>query len=73
MCNQVLIYAYTRLLKDRSTIHAEVLAEYDAKFVFPRVFPAKRDMGTSTHDLEEVTFFSDMRKARKNRRETHVY
>jgi hypothetical protein len=38
--------SFSQQSKDSSLIHREVLHEYDAKFVNPRLYPAMRDVGT---------------------------
>ncbi|KAK4058712.1 hypothetical protein OIO90_000156 [Microbotryomycetes sp. JL221] len=43
---------YSTLLNDRALLQAEVMHEYNAKFVNPRIFVSKRDQSTSTSDLE---------------------
>jgi hypothetical protein len=60
---QFLISTYSTLVKDRSVISAEVLHEYDTKFVYPRVFAPKRDMGTSTNEAEFVSWREDRRQS----------
>lgn len=47
-----LVYLYTTLLSDRAQLQAEVMHEYNVKFVNPRVFVQKRDACTSTTELE---------------------
>ena len=47
-----LIHVYSQLVRDRQTISREVLHEYDAKFVNPRVNYARRDASTSTAEDE---------------------
>lgn len=54
--NFLLITSYTQLLADRQTLQAEVMHEYNSKFVHPRIFVQKRDMGTSTNEAEFVGF-----------------
>jgi len=46
--------AYQALVKDRSIIAAEVLHEYDEKFVYPRVNPVRKDASVMTHQAEMV-------------------
>ena len=43
---------YSQLVRDRQTISREVMHEYDAKFVNPRVNYARRDACTSTAEDE---------------------
>jgi hypothetical protein len=47
-----LVHLYTTLLSDRAQLQAEVMHEYNVKFVNPRVFVQKRDASTGTADLE---------------------
>ncbi|KAI8989644.1 hypothetical protein BD414DRAFT_414315 [Trametes punicea] len=46
--------SYEALLKDRAIIAAEVLHEYDEKFVYPRVNPVRKDAAVMTHESEMV-------------------
>ncbi|KAM0792532.1 hypothetical protein ACM66B_005201 [Microbotryomycetes sp. NB124-2] len=55
----LLVHTYSTLLSDRALVQAEVMHEYNAKFVNPRLFVAKRDAATSTSDLE----FAEWRNA----------
>jgi len=50
----VLITAYEGLIKDRAILSAEVMHEYDTKFVNPRLHGLKRDIGTMTNEAEMV-------------------
>jgi len=49
-----LILAYGYLINDKAILSAELLNEYDQKFVFPRVFPVRHDACTQTHEAEMV-------------------
>jgi len=49
-----LILAYGYLISDKAILSAELLNEYDQKFVFPRVFPVRHDACTQTHEAEMV-------------------
>ncbi|CCM00134.1 uncharacterized protein FIBRA_02161 [Fibroporia radiculosa] len=51
---RALTRAYEALLKDRSIIAAEVMHEYDEKFVYPRVNPIRKDAAVMTHQAELV-------------------
>ncbi|KAI0934498.1 hypothetical protein AcV5_006325 [Taiwanofungus camphoratus] len=51
---RALTRAYEALLKDRAIIAAEVLHEYDEKFVYPRVNPIRKDAAVMTHQAELV-------------------
>ncbi|KAI0306568.1 hypothetical protein B0F90DRAFT_1808237 [Multifurca ochricompacta] len=51
---RVLTTTYEALLKDRAIIAAEVLHEYDAKFVSPRIYPVRRDACVMTNEAEIV-------------------
>ncbi|KAK4053126.1 hypothetical protein OIV83_001861 [Microbotryomycetes sp. JL201] len=55
-----LVHLFTTLLSDRALLQAEVMHEYNAKFVNPRLFVAKRDAATSTSDLEFAEWRSAM-------------
>ncbi|KAI0780717.1 hypothetical protein BD413DRAFT_499532 [Trametes elegans] len=46
--------SYEALLKDKAIIAAEVLHEYDEKFVYPRVNPVRKDAAVMTHESEMV-------------------
>lgn len=50
-----LVYLYSNLVSDRASLQAEVMHEYNAKFVNPRVFVPKRDACVSTSEAEMVT------------------
>lgn len=47
---QYLQRAFTQRSKDQTVLHREVLHEYDAKFVHPRLNVPRRDVGTSTDE-----------------------
>ncbi|KAF9513576.1 hypothetical protein BS47DRAFT_1329438 [Hydnum rufescens UP504] len=49
-----LVFAYTALIKDKAILSAEVLHEYDAKFVTPRLHPIKKDKSVMTHEAVMV-------------------
>ncbi|KAI0686728.1 hypothetical protein BC835DRAFT_1287670 [Cytidiella melzeri] len=51
---RALIKSFQALQKDRAIISAEVLHEYDEKFVIPRVNPIRKDAATMTHQAEMV-------------------
>ncbi|KAF9818630.1 hypothetical protein IEO21_02610 [Rhodonia placenta] len=51
--------AYETLLKDRAIIAAEVLHEYDEKFVYPRVMPVRKDAAVMTHQSEMVDVWTN--------------
>ncbi|KAI0819501.1 hypothetical protein BC628DRAFT_1401909 [Trametes gibbosa] len=46
--------SYEALLKDKAIISSEVLHEYNEKFVYPRVFPVRKDAAVMTHEAEMV-------------------
>jgi len=50
----VLIFTYQTLIKDKETIAAEVMNEYNQVFVYPRVNPVRCDKGVMTHESEIV-------------------
>ncbi|GAA6026869.1 hypothetical protein JCM8097_005920 [Rhodosporidiobolus ruineniae] len=50
----LLVHLYSTLVSDRAALQAEVLHEYNAKFVHPRIFVQKRDACVSTHEAEFV-------------------
>ncbi|BGP14029.1 hypothetical protein JCM10213v2_001967 [Rhodosporidiobolus nylandii] len=50
----LLVHLYSTLVSDRAALQAEVMHEYNAKFVNPRVFVAKRDACVSTSEAEFV-------------------
>ncbi|KAI9509388.1 hypothetical protein F5148DRAFT_768930 [Russula earlei] len=51
---RVLTTTYEALLKDRTIIAAEVLHEYDEKYVSPRLHPVRRDACVMTNEAEIV-------------------
>ena len=42
--------SYAQLVKDRMVLSAEVMREYDRRFVYKRVFGARVDRGVGTHE-----------------------
>ncbi|KAI0332134.1 hypothetical protein GY45DRAFT_1433428 [Cubamyces sp. BRFM 1775] len=52
--SRALSRSYEALLKDKAIIAAEVLHEYDEKFVYPRVNPVRKDAAVMTHESEMV-------------------
>ncbi|OCH85309.1 hypothetical protein OBBRIDRAFT_798308 [Obba rivulosa] len=54
---RALMRAYTELMKDKAIIAAEVMHEYDEKFVYPRVNPIRKDASVMTHEAELVGNF----------------
>ncbi|KAI0281402.1 hypothetical protein BGY98DRAFT_913434 [Russula aff. rugulosa BPL654] len=53
---RALTTTYEALLKDRTIIAAEVLHEYDEKYVSPRMHPVKRDACVMTNEAEFVDY-----------------
>ncbi|KAI0054080.1 hypothetical protein FA95DRAFT_1579132 [Auriscalpium vulgare] len=51
---RVMTKTYEALLKDKAIIAAEVMHEYDVKFVYPRVNPIRRDACVMTSQAEMV-------------------
>ncbi|KAH9945919.1 uncharacterized protein BXZ73DRAFT_72812 [Epithele typhae] len=51
---RAMAHSYEALMKDRAIIAAEVLHEYDEKFVNPRVNPVRKDAAVMTHESEIV-------------------
>lgn len=49
------VYLYSTLVSDRAALQAEVMHEYNTKFVHPRVFVPKRDACVSTSEAEMVS------------------
>ncbi|KAI0647260.1 hypothetical protein C8Q79DRAFT_1000227 [Trametes meyenii] len=49
--------SYEALLKDKAIISAEVMHEYDEKFVYPRVNPIRKDAAVMTHESEMVNIW----------------
>ncbi|KAI0341814.1 hypothetical protein BDW22DRAFT_1396666 [Trametopsis cervina] len=54
---RALIKSFKALEKDRAIISAEVMHEYDEKFVIPRVNPIRKDAATMTHQAEMVNMW----------------
>ncbi|KAG9091622.1 hypothetical protein FS749_016407 [Ceratobasidium sp. UAMH 11750] len=46
--------SYEGLLKDRRILNAEVMHEYNEKFVYPRIIPVRKDACVMTHEAEVV-------------------
>ncbi|CAL1705050.1 unnamed protein product [Somion occarium] len=59
---RALTRSYEALLKDKSIISAEVMHEYDEKFVYPRVNPIRKDAAVMTHQAEMVNPWDDRSK-----------
>jgi hypothetical protein len=53
---RILMTTFEALLKDRAIIAAEVLHEYDEKFVSPRIHPVRRDACVMTNEAEIVDY-----------------
>ncbi|KAH0583864.1 hypothetical protein H2248_009460 [Termitomyces sp. 'cryptogamus'] len=49
-----LVCWYAQLVKDKEIVAAEVMSEYNAGFVYPRVMPVRRDVAVMTHEAEIV-------------------
>ncbi|ETW85911.1 hypothetical protein HETIRDRAFT_310986 [Heterobasidion irregulare TC 32-1] len=56
---RALTETYQALLKDRAIIAAEVMHEYDEKFVYPRVNPVRKDAAVMTNQAEIVNIWED--------------
>ncbi|KAG9091800.1 hypothetical protein FRC06_000377 [Ceratobasidium sp. 370] len=52
----VLSQSYEGLLKDRRILNAEVMHEYNEKFVYPRIIPVRKDACVMTHEAEMVSW-----------------
>lgn len=61
-----LVHLYSTLVSDRAALQAEVMHEYNAKFVNPRVFVAKRDACVSTSQAEMVGANDWLRAGRRH-------
>ncbi|SCV68959.1 BQ2448_1979 [Microbotryum intermedium] len=62
MQTTILIHTYTHLLSDRQTLQSEVMHEYNARFVNPRLFVQKYDKGTTTIDPEFEGFRQEYKR-----------
>ncbi|GJE90907.1 DUF2418 domain-containing protein [Phanerochaete sordida] len=51
---RALTKSFDILIKDRAIISAEVLHEYDEKFVYPRINPIRKDQAVMTHQAEMI-------------------
>ena len=51
---RALVKSFAVMQKDRSIISAEVMHEYDEKFVLPRINPIRKDAAVMTHQAEMV-------------------
>ncbi|PFH54347.1 hypothetical protein AMATHDRAFT_135569 [Amanita thiersii Skay4041] len=51
--------AFTLLVKDREHIAAEVLNEYNQGFVYPRLYPVRKDAAVMTHQSEMIDLWED--------------
>jgi len=52
-------HAFQALVKDKEIIAAEVMHEYDEKFVYPRINPVRRDVAVMTHQAEVIDVWED--------------
>lgn len=41
---------FTQMVKDRQILNAEVMREYDQRFVYPKLFAPTEDRGVGTSD-----------------------
>ncbi|WVQ74154.1 hypothetical protein IAR50_003746 [Cryptococcus sp. DSM 104548] len=48
--------AFSQLVKDRMLLSAEVMREYDQRFVYKKIFSNKVDRGVSTHESERIVY-----------------
>lgn len=62
----LVVHLYSTLVSDRAALQAEVMHEYNAKFVNPRVFVAKRDACVSTSQAEMVGANDWLRAGRRH-------
>ncbi|SCZ96658.1 BZ3500_MvSof-1268-A1-R1_Chr4-4g07524 [Microbotryum saponariae] len=62
MQTTLLIHSYTHLLSDRQTVQSELMHEYNARFVHPRLFVQKYDKATTTIDPEFEGFRTEYRR-----------
>ncbi|OXG16777.1 hypothetical protein J010_04737 [Cryptococcus neoformans] len=51
-----LAQSYAQLVKDRMLLSAEVMREYDQRFVYKKIFSNKVDRGVSTNESEFIGF-----------------
>ncbi|KAL4254114.1 hypothetical protein ABKN59_002459 [Abortiporus biennis] len=58
---RALTKSFEALVKDRGIISAEMLHEYDEKFVYPRINPIRKDAAVMTHQAEMVNIWDDSR------------
>ncbi|BGP38100.1 hypothetical protein JCM10450v2_002031 [Rhodotorula kratochvilovae] len=65
----LLVHLYSTLVSDRAALQAEVMHEYNAKFVNPRVFVQKRDACVSTSQAEMVGADDWLRAGRRHAHE----
>ncbi|KAI0082798.1 hypothetical protein K474DRAFT_1654972 [Panus rudis PR-1116 ss-1] len=63
---RALTKSYEALLKDKTIIAAEMLHEYDEKFVYPRINPIRKDAAVMTHQAEMVNIWDGDRHQRKH-------
>ncbi|TFK42573.1 hypothetical protein BDQ12DRAFT_732214 [Crucibulum laeve] len=55
----MLIHSYKSLVKDKEILSAEVMHEYNAGFVYPRINPIRHDVAVMTHQSEVVNVWED--------------
>lgn len=60
------------MMADRQTVNSEVMHEYNAKFVAPRVFYSRKDASTMTNEAEMIDIHAYKRAAGRNRRSSET-
>lgn len=55
----VLVHAYSQLIKDKQIIASETMKEYNDVFVNPRINPIRRDVAVMTHQSEVVNVWEE--------------
>ncbi|KAL9715157.1 hypothetical protein Ac2012v2_001817 [Leucoagaricus gongylophorus] len=55
----ILVHSYNVLLKDKELVAAEVMNEYNQGFVYPQLYPFRKDAAVMTHEAEMVDLWED--------------
>ena len=64
----LIVHSFSQMIADRQTVNAEVMHEYNAKFVAPRIFYARKDASTMTNEAEMIDIHAYRRDRRASRR-----
>jgi hypothetical protein len=63
----IITHSFSQMVKDRQTVNREVMHEYNAKFVAPRIHYARRDASTMTNEAEMLDLHAHRHRPTKGR------